>query len=68
MKISQRNSLCSYLYLKQAKMSCFRFIFSLFSSTKSENLRTEQVSSEGEASTMGEQTCWEKGVVHGIQC
>jgi hypothetical protein len=38
MEISQGNSLCSYLYLKQAKMS-----FSLFSSTKSENRRVEQV-------------------------
>jgi hypothetical protein len=32
MEISQGNSLCSYLYLKQAKMSCFSF--SLFSSKK----------------------------------
>jgi hypothetical protein len=30
-EISQRNSLCSYLYLKQAKMSCFSFYpFSFF--------------------------------------
>jgi hypothetical protein len=38
MGISQENSLCSYLYLKQAKMSFF-----LFSFTKSENRREEQV-------------------------
>jgi hypothetical protein len=31
MEISQGNSLCSYLYLKQAKMSCFSFdLFSFF--------------------------------------
>jgi chloramphenicol O-acetyltransferase len=40
-EISQGDSLCSYLYLKQAKMSFFSF--SVFSSTKSENMRTEQV-------------------------
>jgi hypothetical protein len=38
MEMSQRNSLYSYLYLKQAKMSFFLF----FSSTKSENNRVEQ--------------------------
>jgi hypothetical protein len=37
-EISQGKSLCSYLYLKQAKMSFF-----LFSSTKSENRGTEKV-------------------------
>jgi hypothetical protein len=37
MEISQGNSLCSFLYHKQAKMSF------LFSSTKSENRRTEQI-------------------------
>jgi hypothetical protein len=36
---------CVYLYLKQAKMSCFSF--SLFSSTKSENRKAEQVVPEG---------------------
>jgi hypothetical protein len=41
MEISQENSLCNYLYLKLAKMSCFSS--SLFSSEKSENRRTEQV-------------------------
>jgi hypothetical protein len=31
MEISQGNSLCSHLYLKQAKMSCFSFyLFSFF--------------------------------------
>jgi hypothetical protein len=38
MEISQGNSLCSYLYLKKAKMSFF-----LFSSTKLENKRVEHV-------------------------
>jgi hypothetical protein len=35
MEISQGNSLCSYIYLKQAKMSGFSFC--LFSSTKLES-------------------------------
>jgi hypothetical protein len=39
MEISQGNSLCSYLYLKQAKVS----FFPLLSSTKSENRKAEQV-------------------------
>jgi hypothetical protein len=39
-EISQGNSQCSYLCLKQAKMSCFSFY--LFSFTKSEQ-RVEQV-------------------------
>jgi hypothetical protein len=44
MEISQRNSLCSYHYLKQGKMSLFFFFFFfLISSTKSENRRADQV-------------------------
>jgi hypothetical protein len=42
MEIPQGNSLCSYLYLK-LKCHVFSFIFSLFSPTKSEHRRTEQV-------------------------
>jgi hypothetical protein len=38
----------SYLYLKQVKMSCFHFIFSLSSSTKSKNRRVEQTLPSGE--------------------
>jgi hypothetical protein len=30
MEIPQGNSLCSYLYLKQANMSCFSFSFFFF--------------------------------------
>jgi hypothetical protein len=41
MEISHGNSLCSYLYLKLAKSSCFSFY--LFSSSKSENRRAEQI-------------------------
>jgi hypothetical protein len=41
-EISQENSLHSYLYLKHAKLC----IFSLFSSTKSENKRAEWVLAE----------------------
>jgi hypothetical protein len=43
MEISQGNFQCSYLYLKQAKMSWFFFfIFSVFSSIKSENRRQKR--------------------------
>jgi hypothetical protein len=38
MEISQENSLCSYLYLNQAKMSCFSFF-----SAKSKNRKAEQI-------------------------
>jgi hypothetical protein len=41
MKLSQGNSLCTYLYLKQVKMSLFSLF--LFSSIKSGNRRTEQI-------------------------
>jgi hypothetical protein len=44
MGITQGNSLCSYLYLKQTKMSYFfLFPFSLFSSRKLEKRRAERV-------------------------
>jgi hypothetical protein len=63
MKISQGNSLCSYLYLKQAKMSCFCFIFSLFSSIKSENRRAEQVLPQrGRLAPVGGERRWGKEV------
>jgi hypothetical protein len=48
MEISPVN-FCSYLYLKLSKMSCFFYIFSLFSSTKSNNRRTKQVLPRGES-------------------
>jgi hypothetical protein len=41
MEIPQGNALCSYLYHKQTKMSCFSL--NLFSCTKLENRRAEQV-------------------------
>jgi hypothetical protein len=47
MEISQGISLCSYLYLK-LKCHVFCFVFSLFSSTKLENRRLEQVLPRGE--------------------
>jgi hypothetical protein len=48
MKTSQRNYLYSYIYLKLAKMSCFFFLsFIFFSSTKSEDMRAEQVLPRG---------------------
>jgi hypothetical protein len=61
MEISQENSPCSYLYLKQAKMSSF-FFFSFFSSTKSENRRAGQVPPRGWAGTSGKSRWWGKGV------
>jgi hypothetical protein len=39
MEVSQGNSLCRYLYLEEAKMSCFSF----FSLTNLENRGAEQV-------------------------
>jgi hypothetical protein len=51
MEISQGNSLCSCLYLKQAKMSCFSFYLSPI---KSENMRAGQVLSRvGSGNTSG---------------
>jgi hypothetical protein len=47
MEISQGNSLCSYVYLK-LKCYGFCFIYSLFSPTKLENRRVEQVLPKGE--------------------
>jgi hypothetical protein len=38
-----RKLLCSYLYLKLAKRHVSHFIFYVFSSTKSENRRAEQI-------------------------
>jgi hypothetical protein len=49
MEISQRSSLSSYLYLKQAKMLCFSFYFFCFFSTKLENKTAEQVLLNGES-------------------
>jgi hypothetical protein len=43
MDTSHGNSLCSYLYLKQAKCHVFLFIFSVFSFKISENRRAVQV-------------------------
>jgi hypothetical protein len=43
MELSQWNSLCRYLYLKQAEVSFLVYFLFLFSCTKSENRRTEQV-------------------------
>jgi hypothetical protein len=41
MELSQGNSLCSYLYLKQAKISCFSFYFFLLQNWR--NRKAEQV-------------------------
>jgi hypothetical protein len=55
MEIAQGNSLCSYLYQKQAKMS-------FFSSIKSETRREEQVLWGGELIPVGGERWWGKGV------
>jgi hypothetical protein len=47
LEISKGNSLCSYLYLKQAKMSYFSFYLFSFFSTQLENRRAEQVLPSG---------------------
>jgi hypothetical protein len=57
MKRTQGNSLCSYLYLKLAKTSCFY----LFSSTKSENRLAEQVLGGGGIGTGGKEEVAGKG-------
>jgi hypothetical protein len=43
METTQGISLCSYLYLKLAKMPCFSFMFYAFSTTNLANKRVEQV-------------------------
>jgi hypothetical protein len=43
METTQGISLCSYLYLKLQKPHVSLFMFYVFSSTKSENKRAEQV-------------------------
>jgi hypothetical protein len=58
MEMSQGNSLCSYVYLKQAKMS----FFSLFSSIKLENKRAEQVLPRMRVVPVGGGRFWGKGV------
>jgi hypothetical protein len=50
MEISQGSSLCSYLYLKQAKMSCFSFIF--YKIGEQEGI-TVPTSGRGEAKGLG---------------
>jgi hypothetical protein len=54
MGTTQGNSLCSYLYLKLAKRPVSHFIFYVFSSTKLDNSRAEQVVLvEGELALVG---------------
>jgi hypothetical protein len=43
METTQGISLYTYLYLKLAKMPCFSYYLYVFSSTKWENKKTEQV-------------------------
>jgi hypothetical protein len=47
METTQGISLCSYLYLKLIKTSCFSFYLIYFSSTKSQNKTVEQVLPSG---------------------
>jgi hypothetical protein len=60
MEISQGNSLCSYLYLKQAKMSCFLFSF-LFYKIGVQDGRTSPAWG-GRVGTNGRGRCQGKGV------
>jgi hypothetical protein len=61
METTQENSQCSYLYLKLAKTSCFSFY--LFSSTKLEDRRAEQVLPKVRVvGTGGRGEVFEKGV------
>jgi hypothetical protein len=57
-EISQRNSLCNYLYLKQARMSGF---FSFFF-VKTRGQEGETGSAEGCIIPLGGEKCWGKGV------
>jgi hypothetical protein len=61
-EISQGNSLCSHLYLKQAKMSCFPFICSPFIVYKNgEQEGNQYCLGEGELTPMGEGWYWGNG-------
>jgi hypothetical protein len=48
MEISQGNSLCSYLYLKQAKMSCFSFYLLSFFFYKTRELESGTCAAQGQ--------------------
>jgi hypothetical protein len=61
MEISQGNSLYRYLYLKQAKCHAF-LIFYLFSSTKLENRKEEQVLPRGMLTPMRGEWWGGKGI------
>jgi hypothetical protein len=62
MEIPQgRNSLCSYLYLKQAKMSCFLFYLSSFFFYKigeraEQDLPREEAGTSGRGEVMGKES------------
>jgi hypothetical protein len=60
MEILQGIPLCSYLYLKQAKMSYFSFY--LFPFIKLKNRRAEQVCPEGGLASVEGGRCWGNGV------
>jgi hypothetical protein len=54
MEISQGNSHCSYLYLKQAKISCFSFYLFSFSSYETREQDGEISPAQGEGGGVGE--------------
>jgi hypothetical protein len=63
MGISQGNSLCSYLYLNKAKISCFSFY--LFSFFFYKNQRTGEQNKScpgGRAGTSGREEVWGQAV------
>jgi hypothetical protein len=62
-EISQRNSLCSYLYLKQAKMSCFSFYpFSFFMYIIGEQEGRTSPAQRGVLAPAEGGSCWGKGI------
>jgi hypothetical protein len=61
MEISQGNSLCSYLYLKQAKISCLSFYLLFFYKIREQEGRTSLAQGKGLA-LVGVGRCWGKGL------
>jgi hypothetical protein len=61
MEISQGKALCSYLYLKQAKMSCFTFsLFSFFFYKIREQEGRAILAQGARMAPVGEGRYWEK--------
>jgi hypothetical protein len=62
-EIPQGNSLCSYLYLKQAKMSCHSFsLFSFFFHKIGQQEGKTSPAQGGGLAPVEAGSCWRKGV------